>query len=82
MATGNVQACRPGPQSLELVGGMPLRNWVRYNAGKGGWDAKVTRDAPFFPREASAGGRLPGLTFFTSRTPSVGGSREAALRSG
>lgn len=35
--------------------GMPLRNWVRYNAEKGGWDVKVTRNAPSSLR--SLGGR-------------------------
>jgi vanillate/3-O-methylgallate O-demethylase len=35
-----------GPESFELVGGTPVQNWVQYHAETGGWDVKVTRDAP------------------------------------
>jgi glycine cleavage system aminomethyltransferase T len=43
---GDCIAYRLGPESFELVSGMPLQNWVHYNAEKGGWDVTVTRDAP------------------------------------
>ena len=42
---GDCIAYRLGEQSFELVSGMPLQNWVHYNAEKSGWDVKVTRDA-------------------------------------
>jgi len=43
---GDCIAYRLGPECFELVSGMPLQNWVHYNAEKEGWDVKVTRDAP------------------------------------
>jgi syringate O-demethylase/vanillate/3-O-methylgallate O-demethylase len=43
---GDCIAYRLGEESFELVSGMPLQNWVHYNAEKGGYDVKVTRDAP------------------------------------
>jgi hypothetical protein len=43
---GDCIAYRDGPESFELVSGMPLQNWVHYQAETGGWDVKVTRDAP------------------------------------
>lgn len=33
-----------GEEEFELVSGMPLLNWVDYNAQKGGYDVKVVRD--------------------------------------
>ena len=43
---GDCIAYRLGEQSFELVSGMPLQNWVHYDAERGGWDVHVTRDAP------------------------------------
>jgi syringate O-demethylase/vanillate/3-O-methylgallate O-demethylase len=31
---------------FELISGMPLQNWVQYNAEKGGYDVSITRDDP------------------------------------
>ncbi|MBY8863379.1 hypothetical protein K7711_43410 [Nocardia sp. CA2R105] len=35
---------RHGPESFELVSGMPALNWVHFHAETGGYDVKVTRD--------------------------------------
>lgn len=35
---------RSGEQTYELVSGMPLLNWVEYQARTGDWDVKVERD--------------------------------------
>jgi glycine cleavage system aminomethyltransferase T len=43
---GDCIAYRLGPESFELVSGMPLQNWVHYHAEQGGYDVQVTRDAP------------------------------------
>lgn len=43
---GDCIAYRLGEQSFELVSGMPLLDWVAYNAETGDWDVTVTRDAP------------------------------------
>lgn len=37
---------RHGENSFELVSGMPVLNWVEYNAQKDGYDVTITRDAP------------------------------------
>ena len=40
---GDCIAYRLGEESFELVSGMPLQNWVHYNAERGGYDVKVRR---------------------------------------
>jgi vanillate/3-O-methylgallate O-demethylase len=35
-----------GPDSFELVSGMPVLNWVHYQAQTGGYDVTIERDAP------------------------------------
>jgi vanillate/3-O-methylgallate O-demethylase len=43
---GDCIAYRLGAESFELVSGMPLLDWIHYNAETGGYDVKVTRDDP------------------------------------
>lgn len=43
---GDCIAYRLGPESFELVSGMPLQNWVQYNAEHDDWDVEITRDPP------------------------------------
>jgi len=43
---GDCIVYRLGEQSFELVSGMPLQNWVEYNAITGGYDVQIVRDAP------------------------------------
>lgn len=43
---GDCIAYRLGQDRFELVSGMPLQNWVHYNAASDGWDVEVIRDPP------------------------------------
>ncbi|GCB45326.1 aminomethyltransferase family protein [Streptomyces sp. NL15-2K] len=41
---GDSIAYRIGEETYELVSGMPVLNWVQYQAETGGYDVKITRD--------------------------------------
>jgi vanillate/3-O-methylgallate O-demethylase len=43
---GDCIAYRLGEESFELISGMPVLDWVHYNAEAGGYDVSIVRDAP------------------------------------
>lgn len=43
---GDCVAHRLEEQKFELISGMPVLDWVQYNAETGGYDVKVTKDEP------------------------------------
>lgn len=43
---GDCVVYRHKEQTFELVSGMPILNWVQYNAERGGYDVSIERDDP------------------------------------